>query len=197
MNVLILNGSPRPSGVVSRAMDAAAAAARAAGAAVVRLDVCRMRFRPCTGCMRCRAAGVCALPEDEAHETARRIREADLLVVGTPTYWGGMSGVLKTLFERMVPVFMGESERGIPKPLLTGRRALVVASCTTPWPFSVLMRQSRGAVRSVREVLGTGGMRVRSVEIAGTRKLEGRLPERSAARIVREVRRALGRCASK
>ena len=127
--------------------------------------------------------GLYAVPRDE------RIRQADLLVVGTPTYWGGMSARLKMLFERLVPVFMGESALGLPQPRQKGKRALVIAACTTPWPFNILARQSRGAVRSIREILGTGGMKVRTCEIPGTRKMNGKLSEKEARRITARTRR--------
>lgn len=191
MNVLLLNASPRRAGIVSQALAAAETAARRAGAETLRIELYDRPIAPCTGCMRCRTIGVCALPRDAAHELGEAIRRADLLVVGTPTYWGGMAAQLKLLFERLVPLFMGESARGIPQPRLRGRRAIVVAACTTPWPFNLLFGQSRGAVRSVREVLSTGGMRVRSVEIAGTKALDGRLPEAAESRIERLVRRAV------
>lgn len=143
MNVLLLNASPRPAGIVSQALDAAASTARQAGAETVKAELYRAPIAPCTGCMRCRATGVCPLPHDAAHELGEAIRRADLLVVGTPTYWGGMAARLKLLFERLVPVFMGESPRGIPQPRLKGRQAVVIAACTTPWPFNLLFRQSR------------------------------------------------------
>ena len=90
-----------------------------------------------------------------------------------------------------MPGFLGDSPRGIPQPRLKGRQAVVIAACTTPWPFNLLFRQSRGAVRSVREVLSTGGMRIRSVEIAGTKALDGHLPEAARRKIERLVERAL------
>ena len=93
------------------------------------------------------------------------------------------------LFERLVPVFMGESALGLPQPRQKGKRALVIAACTTPWPFNILARQSRGAVRSVREILGTGGMKVRTCEIPGTRKMNGKLSEKEARRITARTRR--------
>lgn len=89
---------------------------RQAGADIEWIDVYRTEFRPCTGCMQCRATNVCPLPRDAAHAVGERIRQAGLLVVGTPTYWGGMSARLKMLFERLVPVFMGESALGLPQP---------------------------------------------------------------------------------
>lgn len=107
MNVLLLNASPHPAGIVSQALDAAASTARQAGAETVKAELYRAPIAPCTGCMRCRATSVCPLPHDAAHELGEAIRRADLLVVGTPTYWGGMAARLKLLFERLVPVFMG------------------------------------------------------------------------------------------
>lgn len=191
MKTVVLNGSPRPAGIVSQALDAAVRAAVENGAGAERIDCCRAGMAPCTGCMRCRTTGICTLPADEAHRAAEAIRTADLLIVGTPTYWGGMSAQLKMLFERTVPVFMGESPRGIPQPRLSGRRAIVIAACTTPWPFNILCGQSRGAVRSVCEVLRTAGMKVLSIEIAGTRRMDGHLPERFARRIARAVKKAM------
>ena len=128
MNVLLLNASPRLAGIVSQALDTAASTARQAGAETVKAELYRAPIAPCTGCMRCRATGVCPLPHDAAHELGEAIRRADLLVVGTPTYWGGMAARLKLLFERLVPVFMGESPRGIPQPRLKGRQAVVIAA---------------------------------------------------------------------
>ena len=184
MKALILNGSPRPQGVVVQALRTAADTLRQEW-----IDAYRMEFRPCTGCMQCRTTNICPLPRDAAHAVGEQIRQADLLVVGTPTYWGGMSARLKMLFERLVPIFMGESALGFPQPRQKGKRALVIAACTTPWPFNILARQSRGAVRSVREILGTGGMKVRTCEIPGTRKMNGKLPEKEARRIIARTRR--------
>ena len=180
MKALILNGSPHPQGVVVQALRTAADTLRQAGADIEWIDVYRTEFRPCTGC---------PLPRDSAHGCLELYCEAVLRVVGTPTYWGGMSARLKMLFERLVPVFMGESALGLPQPRQKGKRALVIAACTTPWPFNILARQSRGAVRSVREILGTGGMKVRTCEIPGTRKMNGKLSEKEARRITARTRR--------
>ncbi len=190
-NILILNGSPRSNGIVGRSLDTIRHAAEEAGARCERIDIYTCDIHPCAGCMRCRKSGVCPLPHDDAHTIAEKIAAADILVVGTPTYWGGMSAQLKMAFERMVPLFMGESPRGLPQPRMKGRRAIVVAACTTPWPFNILMHQSRGAVRALREILSTGGMKVRAVEIAGTKSLHGELPARTSRRIEKLIIKTL------
>jgi len=187
MKILVLNGSPRRGGVVDTILERVLEAAGKKGCTGEKLNVCDLKLRPCTGCMACRTDGVCRLSRDDAHEAAEKIAEADLLVVGTPTYWGNMSGQLKLLFDRTVPVFMGESSRGIPQGRQRGKRALIVAACTTPWPFNRLMRQSRGAVGAVREVLGTAGYRIRTLQIGGTKRISS-LPERCALRAERTIR---------
>lgn len=150
MKALILNGSPRPQGVVVQALRTAADTLRQAGADIEWIDVYRTEFRPCTGCMQCRATNVCPLPRDAAHAVGERIRQAGLLVVGTPTYWGGMSARLKMLFERLVPVFMGESALGLPQPRQKGN----VHSSSLPVRRPGLSTSSHGraGVPSVRSV---------------------------------------------
>lgn len=186
MKGLILNGSPRRNGKVGQMMKYAA---EVAGGNVELVNVYDLNIRPCTACMKCRTSGLCVLPEDDGHRLARKIGEADWLVVGSPTHWGNMSAGLKNMFDRMVPVFMGESRLGIPQPRQKGKRAVVVATCTTPSPFHVLFRQSRGTVKMIREVLKTGGFRVYSLELPGTKHLEV-IPEKYLNRLARRVKKA-------
>ncbi len=107
MKIVVLNGSPRRGGVVSQMLGHVAAhlpeQCRAEEFFVHDLQV-----KPCTGCMRCRTLGRCVLPEDDAHRVAELLRDADALVVGSPCYWGNMTGELKVLFDRVVYVMMGE-----------------------------------------------------------------------------------------
>ena len=196
MKTLLLNGSPRSGGTIARML---AMAAEIAGNEedVEMVNVYRAEIKPCTGCMACRRTGVCSLPPDDAHRIAQWIREADLIVVGTPTYWANMSGGLKNLFDRLVPVFMGESPRGMPVKLLRGKRGIIVTACTTPWPFDRLFEQSSGAVRAVREVLQAGGVKTSAIRIAGTKGRKGNVPQRYIARLTRLVLQAKRRSDNK
>ncbi len=107
-------------------------------------------------CMKCRPDKKCVLPQDDGHIVGNKIRNADCLVVGTPTHWGNMSAQLKLLFDRNVPVIMGEKPNGMPLPLQKGKPAVIVTACTTPWPFNFIAAESRGAIRTVNEVLHYG-----------------------------------------
>jgi NAD(P)H-dependent FMN reductase len=170
MKILILNGSPRKRGTIAQLLKSISDALEV-NHDIEWINIYDLRMKPCIGCMKCRPDGECVLPEDDAHEIGRKIKQADGLVVGTPTHWGNMSAQLKLLFDRNVPVFMGEKPNGLPIPRHKGKPAVIVTACTTPWPFNFIAAESRGAIRAVREVLHYGGYRIVGTVIKpGTKK---------------------------
>lgn len=189
MKLLVINASPRRSGCVSSMLDIVKVTAEAEGAEVSVIRVADLSVRSCTGCMSCRSKLECVLPEDDAQRVLRLISEADAVVIGTPCYWGNIPGNLKVLFDRMVYGLMGESRRGMPLPLHKGKRAAIIATCSTPWPFNILFRQSRGAVNALREILKWSGFRiVATVEKGGT-KASPALTERDRRACTKVTRR--------
>lgn len=171
--VVVVNGSPRRNGTVAQLLHAVSDGC-GADCGVHWYDVNEMTVRPCTGCMKCRSTGTCVLPRDDAHAFAEDIRGCGGIIIGTPVYWGNMSGQLKLLFDRVVPALMGESPRGIPVPLHRGKRAVIITACTTPWPFSVLFRQTGNAVRSLKEILRYAGFRITgTLVLPGTKNKRG------------------------
>lgn len=185
MKILVLNGSPRPTGSVSSLLRDVADAAEAGGAEVRWVDAYRQQVAPCSGCMRCRATGRCCLPEDDGHRVGQAIREADALVVGSPVHWANISSPLKALLDRNVPAFVGESSSGMPSPRLKGRPVVLTVACTTPAWLDAFAGQSRGALRALREPLALAGCRVRGTLVrAGSRGASG-VPARLRARAQR------------
>ncbi len=183
MKVLILNGSPRTTGTVATLLRAVEEGIGAA-AQVEWINVCQLQITPCVGCMECRPDHECVLAHDDAHAMVEKINAADALVIGTPTYWGNMSGQLKVLFDRLVPVFMGESPSGMPVPRQKGKRGIIVAACTTPWPFSSLMKQSSGAIKAIAEILRYGGYRIIGTLAAPNTKAADTVPAAIVKRAV-------------
>ena len=102
MKILILNGSPRNQGLISQMLDIMTEEARIRGAEVEAISIHKLQVRPCTGCMACRSRQACVLPEDNAQRTLQKIQWADVLIVGSPCYWGNMNGHLKVVFDRIV-----------------------------------------------------------------------------------------------
>ena len=48
---------------------------------------------------------------------------------------------------------MGENSWGMPLPLHKGKKAIVVSTCTTPYPFNILYNQTHGVVPMRQEKL--------------------------------------------
>lgn len=171
MNILILNASPRRKGNISAMLDAMEKEALQQGVHVDTIRIADLQVKACTGCMTCRSRQACVLPDDDAQRIVGMIEACDALVIGSPCYWGNMPGQLKVLFDRMVYAMMGENPRGLPQPLHKGKRAIVLSTCTTPYPFNILFNQSRGTVKALKEILKWSGFRIKAVvERGGTKE---------------------------
>lgn len=170
MKILILNASPRRKGNISQMLDVMAAEANHAGAEVTAIRVNDLSVKPCIGCMKCRSSLNCVLPEDDAQRVLALIQQNDALIIGAPCYWGNIPGTLKVMFDRMVYGMMGESKRGLPKGLHKGKKAIIVSTSTTPWPFNIWFNQTRGVVKALKEILGYSGFKIAStLQIGGTK----------------------------
>jgi multimeric flavodoxin WrbA len=191
--ILFLNSSPRKNGVTAALLKAMRDALRPAHE-IEWVDVNGLSLKPCTGCLRCRPDKPCALPPDDAHRVGELIRRADALVIGAPTYWGNMSGPLKTLFDRNVPVIELLGASPFPKPMQKGKPAAVVVSSAARFPYNQLPSQSRGAIRAVKTVLKSAGYRILGIQNVVERRFRksSAHSDRYEARAAKTAR-ALGR----
>jgi multimeric flavodoxin WrbA len=165
MNVLMVNASPRRNGITTALLAEAETTINSAhDTEVIRMH--DLNMKPCIGCLKCRPDKTCVLPRDDAHVLAEKITGSDLMIIGSPVYWGNMPGTLKTFFDRNVPLFEyceAKAIRYIPKPQLRGKKAILIVSGGSPFPYNLLPSQSRGTIRSLKTILKAGGVRVVSV----------------------------------
>lgn len=61
----------------------------------------------CIGCLACQKTQKCVI-DDDAREIAERVKNADAIVYATPIYYYEMSGQMKTLLDRMNPLFSSD-----------------------------------------------------------------------------------------
>jgi NAD(P)H-dependent FMN reductase len=162
--ILILNASPRKTGITTTLLKIMAEEARAAGADVEWVDVQSLSIKPCIGCLKCRPDKKCILPRDDAQRIGEMIEKCSALVVGTPTYWGNMTGPLKILFDRIVPVleYYVLYELRFPRPRHKGKKAAIVTASLTPFPFNRLSSQAAGAIRAVRTIMNAAGFDIKA-----------------------------------
>ena len=168
MHLLIINGSPRKKGLISQMLRIFHEQAIATGVEVTEVYANDLQIKPCMGCMACRSKRHCVLPEDDAQRVLALIQQADSIVVGAPCYWGNIPGQLKLLFDRIVYGMMRDTPR-FPEPLMKGKRLVCISTSTTPFPFNILMNQSHGAIRALREIGRFSGWKiVDTIERGGT-----------------------------
>jgi FMN-dependent NADH-azoreductase len=104
-----------------------------------------------------------------------------------------MPGTLKIFFDRNVPLFEyceAKAIRYIPRPKLKGKKAILIISGGSPFPYNLLPSQSRGTIRSLKTIFKAGGVKIVSVLNAPDsynfeRKREHYL--RKVARMVRSI----------
>ena len=165
MRVLIINASPREKGVISALIEEINSSLKS----IHNVEIIRvqdLKIKPCMGCLKCRPDKTCILPRDDAHMLAEKIKNADVLIIGSPVYWGNMPGTLKMFFDRNVPLFEyceAKAIKYIPKPRLKGKRAIIIVSGIAPFPYNLLPSQSSGTIRSIKTVLQAGGIKIISV----------------------------------
>jgi len=168
MNILIINGSPRKKGLISQMLGIMQEEALSNNMTVETVNIMDLEMKPCIGCMVCRTKEKCVLPEDDTLKVLEKLRWADTVIMGAPCYWGNIPGQMKVLFDRLVYGMMRDTPR-FPEPLMKGKKCILVSTCTTPWPFNIWFKQSRGAIRAMREICHYAGFKiVKKIERGGT-----------------------------
>ncbi len=157
--ILIINGSPRRNGNVTGLLMEMARECGKNGCEVMYKRVTDLNIAPCSGCMACRTSRYCAMSPDDSLRVIEMLRDADALIIGAPCYWNNIPGPVKTMFDRMVYALMELDSHGIPRGLHKGKKAIIVATATTPRPFHRIAA-TRGVVRSIKTILSAAGIKV-------------------------------------
>lgn len=78
--------------------------AKEAGHEVEYISLKGKEIKYCIGCLACQVKGECALKDDVA-EIMEKVKSAETIVFATPIYYYEMSGQMKTLLDRLNPLF--------------------------------------------------------------------------------------------
>ena len=78
--------------------------ARDAGHEVEHISLKGKDLKFCTGCLACQKTQQCVL-KDDAVRIAEKVKASDTLVFATPIYYYEMSGQMKTLLDRLNPLY--------------------------------------------------------------------------------------------
>ena len=185
--MVALLGSPHKTGSTASMLDCAVKEAMGNGWEVTVIHLYEKQIGYCQGCRACLGTGIC-VHHDDLPEIAGLIKSCDRVVLAAPTYWANVPAVVKNLFDRLLGTAMEETA-AFPRPRLSpGQGYLLLTACNTPYPFSWIFGQSRGAIRAMNEFFKTSGMKkLGTVAFAGA-KGRSHLPAGIQKRIIHALK---------
>lgn len=137
MKVVVINGSPHgDKGNTELILGPFLDGMRVAGAEVKVFETKSMNVRPCQGEYACwfRTPGKC-FQDDDMQTLLPELLAADVLVLATPLYVDGMTGPLKMVVDRMIPMgeprilFREDHCRHPGRGTVTDRKMVLVSNC--------------------------------------------------------------------
>lgn len=121
MKVLLLNGSPHEKGCTYTALMEVVKVFAAEAIDYEVLQLGKGAIHGCTACLACKSSGSsrCVFADDLANPLIAKLQQADAIIVGSPVYYAGIAGQLKSLLDRVF--FAGSG--------YAGKLAAAVVSC--------------------------------------------------------------------
>lgn len=102
MKALCIIGSPRNSGSTAFLVDQVIKGMEEKGIEIARYCLGECDINYCFGCKECYVEGKC-VQHDDMDKIIEDFKESDIMVIGTPDYWGDITGQLKVFFDRSTP----------------------------------------------------------------------------------------------
>lgn len=100
MKILLINGSPHAKGCTYTALKEVEKTLQSQGIETELIHIGHQAIRGCIACYKCRQQGHCVF-DDPVNEIARKFEESDGIVVGSPVYYAGLNGTLKSFLDRL------------------------------------------------------------------------------------------------
>jgi putative NADPH-quinone reductase len=120
MNVLAVNGSPRKKWNTASLLEKALEGAAAQGAVTGMVHLYDLNYKGCTSCFACKmidgpSSGRCAMQDELQPVLAKIETEVDVLLLGSPIYFGQMTGEMRSFMERLLfaPLLYSKPPRSV------------------------------------------------------------------------------------
>jgi multimeric flavodoxin WrbA len=106
MKIIAFNGSPRKKWNTATLLQKALDGASSQGAETELIHLYDLNYKGCISCFACKTLGgksygKCAVQDDLA-PLFSRIEQAHAILMGSPIYWGDISGEMKSFLERLM-----------------------------------------------------------------------------------------------
>jgi multimeric flavodoxin WrbA len=128
MKIVALFGSPRPEGNSAVLAKAFLDTCQSLGAVVESHFLNKMQYQGCQACMGCKTKAQACVLKDDMTPVYETIRQADVLVLASPVYFGDLSGQLKSAYDRFYAYF----EPNFASRLPAGKQAVFILTQGNP-----------------------------------------------------------------
>lgn len=117
MNVIAVNGSPRKEWNTATLLRHALEGAESVGARTKLVHLYDLEYQGCTSCFSCKRKsntcnGLCAM-RDDLTELLEDVIESDVLLLGSPIYFGEVTGETRSFLERLLFPNISYDEFGV------------------------------------------------------------------------------------
>lgn len=107
MKIYVINGSPRKNWNTGTMLDNVVKGVQSAGGNAVRYDLYDFDYKGCMSCFACKMKaspryGHCSRKDGITPILQGIENDADAVVLGSPIYWAGMTGEMRSFLERML-----------------------------------------------------------------------------------------------
>lgn len=99
MKVLGISGSPRIKGNTDILLDHVLKGANSKGADTEKIVLDKLKFSPCQECENLKDDGTCIV-KDDMQDVYKKIKEADVLILASPIFFGSLSAQAKMMVDR-------------------------------------------------------------------------------------------------
>ena len=106
VKVLSINGGPRKNWNTDTLLQKALEGAKSVGAQTEAVHLYDLNFKGCTSCFACKRknskyVGHCAM-KDDLSGVLEKVLESDVLFLGSPIYFGNVTGLMRSFLERLL-----------------------------------------------------------------------------------------------
>jgi len=133
MKTVCLLGSPRTNGNSATLAEQFCQTVKESGGEVETFVLNKLTYRGCQGCMMCKTKLEKCAVKDDLEAVLDSIRDADILVMATPTYYGEVSSQMKGFIDRtfsyLKPDYMTNST---PSRLQGGKKLVFIQTQAQP-----------------------------------------------------------------
>ena len=127
MKVLLINGSPRPNSNTLLGLKEMEKIFAEQDIQTEIFNIGNKNIRGCIACEQCRKLGSCVF-NDEVNEFAKKLEEADGMVVGSPVYYSAPNATVQAFLQRLFYSNSSDKSMKVGASFVCARRAGTTAS---------------------------------------------------------------------